>query len=229
MNDYGCSSEMDLTRAGESDLDNNYNLSDQTRTDRMERAAPYAGASGFCTHTAGNPTGGMAGSGHAGTVLDAVYASPSLRAFRTAEIIRGERNIPLHAAEAFMELGLGEWEGRTSEENEVTHPDQYSYFWEDPIKFKIKDSETFEEVKLRALAKLQDIVAAHRGQSVLIVTHTVVIKVLMTHLEGRPLHKLWDLPYIHPTCLNRIDFKDGSHEIVLHGDISHYESDADEV
>ncbi|WP_028562681.1 histidine phosphatase family protein [Paenibacillus pinihumi] len=167
--------------------------------------------------------------GMQGTVLDAVYASPSLRAFRTAEIIRGERNIPLHAAEAFMELGLGEWEGRTSEENEVTHPDQYSYFWEDPIKFKIKDSETFEEVKLRALAKLQDIVAAHRGQSVLIVTHTVVIKVLMTHLEGRPLHKLWDLPYIHPTCLNRIDFKDGSHEIVLHGDISHYESDADEV
>ncbi|MFD2882334.1 hypothetical protein ACFTAO_51300 [Paenibacillus rhizoplanae] len=36
------------------------------------------------------------------------------------------------------------------------------------------------------------------------------------------MEKLWDLPYIHPTCLCRIDIIGGVPEIVLHGDTSHY-------
>lgn len=76
----------------------------------------------------------------------------------------------------------------------------------------------------RALNKLLELVSRHEGETLLIVTHTVVIKVLMAHFEARPMNKLWDLPYIHPTCLCRIDIKDGVPEILLHGDISHYES-----
>ncbi|WP_245237729.1 histidine phosphatase family protein, partial [Paenibacillus ihuae] len=56
------------------------------------------------------------------------------------------------------------------------------------------------------------------------VTHTVVIKVLMAYFEARAMDKLWELPYIYPTCLCRIDITDGVPEILLHGDISHYES-----
>jgi broad specificity phosphatase PhoE len=164
-----------------------------------------------------------------GEQLDAIYASPSLRALRTAEIIRGDRSIPLQTAEAFMEIGMGVWEGCTSHELEEIHPDQYEYFWQDPAKFKVKDSETFAEVQGRALDRLTEIMQEHEGESVLIVTHTVVIKLLMAHFEGRPFEKLWDLPYIHPTCLCRVDFKDGLPEILLHGDISHYESNIDGV
>ncbi|NUU60228.1 histidine phosphatase family protein [Paenibacillus agri] len=161
--------------------------------------------------------------------IDAVYASPSPRAWRTAEIIIGERNIPLQSAEEFLEIGMGIWECCDSTELEVIHPDQYEYFWKDPAKFKVKGSETFAEVQERALDRLAAIVDAHKGEAVLIVTHTVVIKLLMAYFEGRPLPKLWDLPYIHPTCLSRIDFTGDIPEIVLHGDISHYESNADEV
>lgn len=161
--------------------------------------------------------------GLAGVTIDAVYASPSSRALRTAEIIRGGREIPLLTEDAFMEIGMGIWEGSISDELEELYPEQYGYFWHDPGQYKVKDSETFAEVKARALNKLGDIVSGHDGQSVLIVTHTVVIKLLMAHFEGRDLTKLWDLPYIHPTCLCRIDFTEGVPEILLHGDISHYE------
>ncbi|MNW66622.1 hypothetical protein D3C74_451080 [compost metagenome] len=67
----------------------------------------------------------------------------------------------------------------------------------------------------------------HEGQTLLIVTHTVVIKVLMAYFEARAMDKLWELPYIYPTCLCRIDIKGGVPEIVLHGDISHYEISED--
>lgn len=155
--------------------------------------------------------------------LDAVYASSSPRALRTAEIIRAERSIPLLTCDEFKEIGMGVWEGSDSEELETRYADQHHYFWKDPEKFKVDGSETFAEVEARALNKLEQILEKHEGQTVLIVTHTVVIKLLMAHFEGRDLHKLWDLPYINPTCLNRIDFTDGVPEIVLHGDTSHYE------
>ncbi|KGE19597.1 histidine phosphatase family protein [Paenibacillus wynnii] len=155
--------------------------------------------------------------------LDAVYASPSPRALRTAEIILGERGVPLKTADEFKEICMGAWEGCVSSELESEYTDQYRYFWDDPDKFSVEGSETFAEVQSRALNKLEEVVSKHEGESVLIVTHTVVIKVLMAYFEGRAMNKVWDLPYIHPTCLSRIDFKDGNAEILLHGDISHYE------
>ncbi|HEY4431264.1 MAG TPA: histidine phosphatase family protein [Paenibacillus sp.] len=157
------------------------------------------------------------------TKLDVIYASSSPRALRTAEIIRGERDVPLKTSDAFKEIGMGVWEGRDSAELEARYWDQHRYFWEDPGQFKVEGSETFAEVQTRALEKLQEILIDHQGETILIVSHTVVIKLLMAYFEGRELPKLWDLPYIYPTCLSRIDFKDGVPEILLHGDTSHYE------
>lgn len=162
------------------------------------------------------------------TELDAVYSSSSPRALRTAEIVRGERSVPLTACDEFKEIGMGVWEGRESSEIQLQDPEQHRYFWENPESFAVQGSETFAEVQTRALNKLLEITRQHEGQTVLIVTHTVVIKVLMAHFEPRAMEKLWNLPYIYPTCLCRIDFKDGVPEIVLHGDTSHYvETDFD--
>ncbi|MNO22440.1 Phosphoserine phosphatase 1 [compost metagenome] len=154
--------------------------------------------------------------------LDIIYSSSSPRALRTAEIVRGERDIPLTACDEFIEIGMGLWEGRDSAEIQAGDPEQHQHFWKDPEKFSVEGSETFAGVQKRALDKLQEIVAAHDGQRILIVTHTVVIKVLMAYFEARAMEKLWDLPYIYPTCLCRIDFTDGMAEILLHGDTSHY-------
>ncbi|GIP04362.1 hypothetical protein J28TS4_27690 [Paenibacillus lautus] len=33
---------------------------------------------------------------------------------------------------------------------------------------------------------------------------------------------MWDLPYIHPTCLSKIELTDDVPSILLHGDVSHY-------
>ena len=118
---------------------------------------------------------------------------------------------------------MGVWEGCVNSELESEHTEQYRNFWEDPEHFEVEGAESFAQVQSRALRMLEEILAAHKGESVLIVTHTVVIKVLMAYFEGRAMNKLWDLPYIHPTCLCKIEFTDGNAKILLHGDISHYD------
>lgn len=116
--------------------------------------------------------------------LDVIYASPSPRALRTAEIIRGERSTPLKTSEAFKEIGMGVWEGSDSTELESEYSEQHRNFWQDPEQFKVEGSETFAEVQARALGKLQEILIAHQGETILIVTHTVVIKLLPTILRA---------------------------------------------
>ncbi|NUU59387.1 histidine phosphatase family protein [Paenibacillus agri] len=155
--------------------------------------------------------------------LDAIYSSPSPRAVRTAELVRGERSIPLETSEDFMEMGFGLWEGSLHSEVAPRYPEQWDNFWKDPEKFELEGSETYGQVQARALHKLQDILEKHEGQSVLIVTHTITIKLLMAYFEGKAMKELWGLPEIHPTSLCRIDITDGIPDIVLHGDISHYE------
>lgn len=157
--------------------------------------------------------------------LDVIYSSSSPRALQTAELVRGERTVPLIACDEFKEISMGYWEGRDSAEIQTQDPEQHHYFWEDPEKFSVEGSETFAGVQKRALDKLREIVEEHEGQNILIVTHTVVIKVLMAYFEERAMNKLWNLPYIYPTCLCKLEFTDGKAEILLHGDTSHYEDD----
>ncbi|MBW4084928.1 histidine phosphatase family protein [Paenibacillus sp. S150] len=159
--------------------------------------------------------------------LDIIYTSSSPRALRTAEIVRGGRSIPLTACDEFKEIGMGLWEGQNSGEIEARDPEQHHHFWQDPEKFSVEGGETFAGVQKRALDKLLEIVAAHDGQSILIVTHTVVIKVLMAHFEERAMNKLWELPYIYPACLCKLEFTAGRAKILLHGDTGHYEAGED--
>lgn len=154
--------------------------------------------------------------------LDQIYTSSSERTRRTAEVIRGSRETEIIACPDLREIHLGRWEGRTQSEVKAVDPAAFEAFWNDPERFQVEGSETFREVSNRALARMNQILKQHQGSHILMVTHTVVVKLLMAHLEKRPLHKLWEPPYIHPACLCKVVITEGQTEILLHGDIGHY-------
>lgn len=54
--------------------------------------------------------------------FDVIYTSPLSRAEKTAEIIRGKRNIPLIEEKGFMEIDLGKWDGHTPDEMDALYP-----------------------------------------------------------------------------------------------------------
>ncbi len=158
--------------------------------------------------------------------IDLIYSSSSLRTLRTAELLAEGRDIPIEACDELMELNLGVWEGLNQEEAKNSDPLQFSNFWNDPNSFKVQHSETFQEVSKRAVNKLQQIITENSGKSILLVTHTVVVKLIMAYFEKRELKDLWNPPYIHPTCLCKIEISQDRHSIILHGDITHYKEEA---
>ncbi|MGM0411415.1 MAG: histidine phosphatase family protein [Bacillota bacterium] len=153
--------------------------------------------------------------------FEAIYSSPLGRALETAKIICSDRKTEIKINENLKEMSFGNWEGKTSSEIKSNYLDEYNRFWEEPHLFKGKSGETFKEVKNRVLPLIKEIISNYKND-ILIVTHTVIIKILMAYFEERELSNLWDPPFIHQTCLNLIEVTEDNTKIILHGDTSHY-------
>jgi probable phosphoglycerate mutase len=155
--------------------------------------------------------------------FDGIYTSSSQRAVRTTEIISRQQKSPIVKVDQLREMYLGEWEGKRQSDLLKSEPHEFQSFWHTPHLFQPTTGESFLEVQDRVIDKLKQIHRNHYSDSpLLIVTHTVVVKVLMAYFEGRPLSNIWDPPYLHPACLCKVEFDGDKSTIYLHGDTSHY-------
>lgn len=153
--------------------------------------------------------------------FEEIYSSPLDRALDTAKIISNNRENEIKVNENLKEMSFGNWEGKTSSEIKTKNIIEYERFWHKPHLYKRSSGENFIDVRNRVLPFLNHIIKNHKND-ILIVTHTIVIKILMSYFEERELKHLWDPPFIHQTCLNIIEVNDNNSEIILYGDISHY-------
>jgi broad specificity phosphatase PhoE len=158
--------------------------------------------------------------------LDAIYTSTSGRTVETAELIRGERLIPMYHHENLREINLGDWEGKTHDEITEFDPIAYEHFWNKPHLYLPERGERFIDVQTRALNVIQDIVNRHPSGNVLVVTHGVVLKTLIAYFKNMPLAELWTPPFMHGTSLTIVQAANGTFELVTVGDVSHLEMDA---
>lgn len=156
------------------------------------------------------------------TDFDAILASPSKRTVDTAKLIIGERTLPFKTDERLMEIDLGEWEGRTVDEIQQSEPELYHLYQENPSQFK-GTGESFQDVKTRLEAVLDELQESYSSGNLLIVTHGVVIKVLQTIFKNRSLDLVWEPPFIEGTSLTIAKIEEGKRELLLEGDIAHKE------
>ncbi|MEF3311091.1 histidine phosphatase family protein [Paenibacillus sp. GYB004] len=157
--------------------------------------------------------------------IDAIYCSSSKRASDTADRIRGTRNILLIPMDSLKEIHLGGWEGQKRIDLDRTDSARHFAFWNKPHTYvPLTGGETFVQLSERIIPALTELIAAHQGGTILIVTHAVALKMMMAYFRGDPLEKLWQPPFIHPTALSKVvlDSDRGDTAIEMLGDTSHY-------
>lgn len=154
--------------------------------------------------------------------FSAIYSSPSGRAYKTAEILKGERNIEIIARDALKEIDLAEWEGLDQKLIKEKDEDQFYNFWNAPHLYKPLCGEDFLQLQHRITKGINEIVKEHKDETVLIVTHTMTLKALMASLENKPISSLWDPPFIKQTSLTIIEIDDDKIKIEMHADASHH-------
>lgn len=137
--------------------------------------------------------------------IDVVYASPMKRAQQTLAPLASHCPRPAIEKPEFREVDFGVWTGLSWEEVHSRH--QVSAFdWLDRIeKGEIAEAETGATFRARIEPTLRQIVEEHAGQSVAIVCHGGVIRMMLSILLDLPLPKLasFEIDYASVTQVER--------------------------
>lgn len=122
--------------------------------------------------------------------IDVIYASPMRRAQQTLAPLAGHCSRPAVTRPEFREVDFGDWTGLTWEQ--VRSRYQASAFdWLDKIEHaQIENAETGQTFRARVEPALRQIVRDHAGQSVAIVCHGGVIRMMLSILLDWPLPRM---------------------------------------
>lgn len=141
-----------------------------------------------------------------------VYCSPLRRGRATAEIIAARLGVPLEVDDGLIEADVGEWSGLTWEEVERRWPRESAAFHDDAERHGYLGGETLAQLRDRVLPVIGRIVAAHPGETVAVVGHGVVNRVLLAHWLGLPLRYARRLPQDN-AAYSVIEFRGGTAKV----------------
>jgi broad specificity phosphatase PhoE len=155
--------------------------------------------------------------------ITAVYASPMIRTIETAQILAEPHRLEVQQREGLREISHGHWEQMTRMEVEKQYPEEAAEWEKDPYTFAPVGGESGLAVTARALPALIELVRAHAGGNILVISHKATIRLLLSTLMGFDPRRYRDNLDQSPAALNIVDFKDMTRvRLTLFNDTSHY-------
>ena len=138
-----------------------------------------------------------------GIPFDRIYSSPLIRARRTAEIIRGERDIPIEETEGLSEISFGDYEGLTVLEGSYNIPDpDFMNFFHAPEKYHTPpNGESIAHLRERTTSFVRAVMDApeNEGRTILMASHGAAIRGMLSGLLGLPAAQFWN-GGVHKNC-----------------------------
>lgn len=151
-------------------------------------------------------------------------ASPLARAKRTAELALEEhRAAQLCLDPDLQEIAHGEWEGLLASEIGERDPERLRAWREAPDIVQMPGGESLQQVLDRAWPALAKACAGlGRDDTLLVVAHDAVNRVLLCRILGLPLSRLWTFRQA-PTTINLLEGPDAERlEVVRLNDCNHH-------
>lgn len=162
--------------------------------------------------------------------FDIVYSSPLKRAYTTAQIVRGDREIPIIRDDRLKEMSFGIWEGCRLDKfmNDPKYK-RMQRFHTDPEHYRApKYGETFREVAKRGKDFFYDKLVPLEGQydNILVTAHGAIIRGTIIAISGRPMSQFWETPFGLNCSVCIFDVTDGKATIDTENKI-YYKADND--
>jgi alpha-ribazole phosphatase len=145
-----------------------------------------------------------------------IVSSPLVRCSQFAEALSRQHDVPLSFDARLMEVGFGEWEGKSATEIEQDAPGTLARFKADPVNARPAGAEPLAEFQARVAAGLEALIQQHAGQHVLLVGHAGVIRMAFSWALHIPLAHAYRIE-VATASLTRLRFEDGRASLVFHG------------
>lgn len=125
---------------------------------------------------------------------DVIVSSPLCRCLEFAQELNQQHNTSLIVEDRFMEIGFGEWEGKTKSEIDSKLLER---FYQNPETYTPPGAEKLGKFYQRIIQAWDELLDKQRNKSVLIIAHAGVIRGIISHIEQREKARLFKIrvPY----------------------------------
>ncbi|MDQ3979325.1 MAG: MSMEG_4193 family putative phosphomutase [Actinomycetota bacterium] len=138
--------------------------------------------------------------------IAAVYSSPLERARETAAPIAATRGLKVKMDKGLLEVDIGEWTGE--ELKKVRKAPEWKIVQGHPSGFRFPGGESFLDLQARIVGTIHRLVAAHRGETIVTVSHADTIKAAVGHAMGAHLDMFQRIT-ISPCSITPVLYHDG--------------------
>ena len=145
----------------------------------------------------------------------AVYASPIERTRQTAERIAAPHGLPVVNLPGVIEADYGEWTGGKIADLATTP--EWKVVQTAPSRARFPGGESIREMQARTVAALDEVIAAHPRETVVVVGHADPIKSAIAHYTGLHLD-LFQRLHVAPASASVLDVSDHGIMLVKHND-----------
>jgi broad specificity phosphatase PhoE len=157
--------------------------------------------------------------------LAAVYGSSLGRCQETARVVAEPHDLVPIPCDAFVEVDYGNWDGMLRRDIVIQYPERYAAWVRDPASVPPPGGESGYGVLARAVPALNQIVKNHTNESVLVVAHKAVNRLLFCDVLGLPPRLYRARIGQLPCALNCIEWHEGGPMVTLLNDTAHHAVD----
>jgi len=150
-----------------------------------------------------------------------IYTSPLGRTVKTAEAIARACGIATaEICEDLNDIDYGAWQFKTFADAKAEDPALFAAWFATPQLIRFPNGESLQDLSARAANVVRIVLARHAGETIVLVSHDSVNRVLLLHFLDLPLSSYWRIEQ-SPCCINEIDFADGKARILRLNETHH--------
>ncbi|MDX1693616.1 MAG: alpha-ribazole phosphatase family protein [Ketobacteraceae bacterium] len=152
-----------------------------------------------------------------GYAWDRIIASPMQRCLAFAEQTATKMELPLTIVGSLRELCFGDLEGLRPRDAWEQYPELLSDMWRDPARHTPPNGESFVDFAARVNTAINQLLADHGGERLLLVVHGGVVRAALHKLIEIPPSSTFrfDIPYASMTRFKVYRNSDNTYESAL--------------
>lgn len=145
-----------------------------------------------------------------------IVSSPLARCREFSQILAEHHSLPLTFDDRLKEVGFGVWEGKSAAEIEAAAPGTLARFKADPVNARPAGAEPLDAFHARVAAALDEVLAMHAGEHILLVGHAGVMRMALAWALHIPLEYAYRIE-VATASLTRLRFESGCASLIFHG------------
>jgi phosphoserine phosphatase len=153
----------------------------------------------------------------------AIYSSPLSRAVKTAEAIAKHFDLSVQIHPYLADIDYGDWQGLSPDEVRADWTEMLDKWYNAPQLAIIPNGEILADLCERAMKTVNELAARHEGETILLLGHTVINRIILLGVLGLGNERFWRIK--QDTCaINLFDVEDGDYTLISLNDTCHLDA-----